>query len=75
MNATKRTAVMQNIQQIFAARKFGPAPNLEKLSGKELRKHARDLGILRRRVRFHPLSPQSRAIVWAKAREEYAASR
>jgi hypothetical protein len=73
MNATKRTAVMQNVQQIFAARKFGPAPNMEKLSGRELRKWARELGILRRRVKFTPLTPESRAIVWAVAREEYKA--
>jgi len=65
--------MLEAVQQIFAARKWEPAKNLDKLSGKELRKWARDLGILRRRVRFTPLTPQARAIVWAKAREEYVA--
>ena len=73
MNQTKRTAIMQNIRQLFASNKLAPPVGMETLSGQELRKQARQLGILRRRVTFTPLTPQSRAIVYAKAREEYAA--
>lgn len=69
MNKIKRIATMRNIQKVFQRDKQQPPRDMHEMSGAQLRKLARHLGILKKQPRWRPLLPEERAAVWADARE------